>query len=233
VVDPSANESENFDALDQAVNAALARFFGPDNLFSCTPVAGRKSARGVFKVSASGRQYALRLSNTALGATAWQSEVEHARLASDAGVGPYLHLAQPELALTLTDWIEPSAVTDGLAAVVKSLRILHACPVQRSGLNMLEWLGEQASEAVPKLPAGPVRDALSQWDELRASVQPVGARAPCHQDPHPANICFSGGRAWFIDWESAGAGDPFFDLASIANWFLCEGPLLRGCCGNI
>lgn len=212
--------------LNAAVTGALRDFFGPGTEFSCEPVAARKSARGVFKLRAGQRAYALRLGNLDFGPVAWASEIDFARLAEQAGVGPTVHVARPELALTLTDWIEPAAVADAMAPLAASLRALHACAVRQPGLNLPHWLGEQARELLPTLPAGTVRDAVAQWDALSAAVQPLGPAVPCHQDPNPANICFAQGRAWLIDWESAGAGDRFFDLASVANWFLWEGPLL-------
>jgi thiamine kinase len=35
----------------------------------------------------------------------------------------------------------------------------------------------------------------------------------CHNDVHHLNLV-DDGRLWLIDWEYAGQGDPYFDLAS-------------------
>lgn len=39
----------------------------------------------------------------------------------------------------------------------------------------------------------------------------------CHNDLNPKNILLDGGKAWLIDWESAGMNDPLFDLALVAH----------------
>jgi thiamine kinase-like enzyme len=39
--------------------------------------------------------------------------------------------------------------------------------------------------------------------------------APCHRDLNPNNILDTPERAYFVDWEAAGQGDPFLDLAQL------------------
>ena len=38
----------------------------------------------------------------------------------------------------------------------------------------------------------------------------------CHNDLLAANFIDDGERVWIVDWEYAGMGDPFFDLANFA-----------------
>ena len=38
----------------------------------------------------------------------------------------------------------------------------------------------------------------------------------CHNDLLAANFIDDGERVWVVDWEYAGMGDPFFDLANFA-----------------
>jgi thiamine kinase len=39
----------------------------------------------------------------------------------------------------------------------------------------------------------------------------------CHNDVHHLNVV-DDGRLWLIDWEYAGIGDPYFDLASVCSY---------------
>jgi thiamine kinase-like enzyme len=39
---------------------------------------------------------------------------------------------------------------------------------------------------------------------------------PCHNDLLSANFICSDGRVWIVDWEYAGMGDRYFDLANLS-----------------
>ena len=45
---------------------------------------------------------------------------------------------------------------------------------------------------------------------------PEHSPVPCHDDLLPANILRDGERIWLVDWEYAGMGDRYFDLANLA-----------------
>ena len=40
--------------------------------------------------------------------------------------------------------------------------------------------------------------------------------SPCHNDLLNANFIRAGERIWIVDWEYAGMGDRFFDLANFS-----------------
>jgi thiamine kinase-like enzyme len=58
-------------------------------------------------------------------------------------------------------------------------------------------------------------NAASAFD-LLGSRRPAPAPVPCHNDLHHLNLLDDGDRLWIVDWEYGGAGDPLFDLASLA-----------------
>ena len=45
---------------------------------------------------------------------------------------------------------------------------------------------------------------------------PRAAAVPCHNDLLALNFIDDGERTWIVDWEYAGMGDPYFDLANFA-----------------
>jgi thiamine kinase-like enzyme len=55
-------------------------------------------------------------------------------------------------------------------------------------------------------------------EDARSLPRRIGPFLPalCHNDLLPANLIWSDGRLWLIDWEYAGMGHPLFDLASVS-----------------
>jgi thiamine kinase-like enzyme len=53
-------------------------------------------------------------------------------------------------------------------------------------------------------------------DRVERELGRSAAACLCHNDLLPANFIDEGGRLRLIDWEYAGAGDPFFDLGNLA-----------------
>jgi Ser/Thr protein kinase RdoA (MazF antagonist) len=214
--------------LEPAVAGALGRFFGSKVRFELDPIAAGNSARSVYRLAAEGRCYVLRLSNSRMTRQQWADEIGYADAAANAGVAPALRLSCAELGLLLMDWMEPSLAADPMSALAASLAALHKCNVERRGCDLVEWLDVHQGDALADVHSGPVREALSKWTELRAICrQGPLPFATCHQELNPGNVLFSSDRAWLIDWESAGTGDPLYDVACAANWWLWEGAQLE------
>ena len=58
-------------------------------------------------------------------------------------------------------------------------------------------------------------DAKAIADRIAAARGPQGM-CPCHNDLLNANFIADGKRIWIVDWEYAGMGDRFFDLANFS-----------------
>jgi len=62
---------------------------------------------------------------------------------------------------------------------------------------------------------------LGQWRDHSTALQIAresdqqSLRCLCHNDVHHMNIIDDDARWWLLDWEYAGVGDPYFDLASV------------------
>jgi len=72
--------------------------------------------------------------------------------------------------------------------------------------------GSKAREV--RLPEG-INELLEDARSLPRRIGPF-LPALCHNDLLAANLIWSDGRLWLIDWEYAGMGHPLFDLASVA-----------------
>lgn len=69
---------------------------------------------------------------------------------------------------------------------------------------------------------------------LPAHLGPVSSIAPIsaglsgpsgvvsHNDVNPGNVLWDGARAWLVDWEVAGLGHPFYDLAVLTMFLQLE-----------
>jgi len=51
--------------------------------------------------------------------------------------------------------------------------------------------------------------------EIAKESDAQSMRCLCHNDIHHLNMIDDGTRLWLLDWEYAGVGDPYFDLASV------------------
>jgi hypothetical protein len=53
------------------------------------------------------------------------------------------------------------------------------------------------------------------------------AKTFTHNDLNPSNLIYQDGKLRAVDWASAGLNDPYFDLATISNWYFLGDELLK------
>ncbi len=154
-----------------------------------------------------------------------QSETQVLACVQQAGIGPEVVLCSPQQRVLVTRKLnadtmtvdamrEPAMVTT-LAAL---LHRLHALPppeaVQHIDLPAIlngYWHTLDQHGAT-----SPDMDATRAQAMAIAQESASGAtRCLCHNDVHHLNVMSNGTRLWLLDWEYAGIGDPFFDLAAV------------------
>ena len=153
-------------------------------------------------------------------------DVEHAATlaAAEAGVGPrVVRFIEPEGWL-VTEFIEGATPpperlrrADQLARVAAALRAFHdglVIPGRFETLEVVEAYRDTALERGATLPAafGEAYGLAQGIARLRAGEP----RRPCHNDLLNANFLDDGARLRIVDWEYAGMGDPYFDLANFS-----------------
>jgi thiamine kinase len=144
---------------------------------------------------------------------------------SGLGFGPEVLLCEPESGVLVTRYLESRALrVEGLAAdsvidrLATMLRTLHAQPLDVPEVNIADRVRAYARELQSEDPrAWPRARRLLNSTRLVLEQYRFGRRpqALCHNDLVAANILESAGRICIIDWEYAGRGDPFFDLATL------------------
>jgi len=173
-----------------------------------------------------GETYVLRIAGRDTAELGIDRGVEHeASLAAAAvGVGPeVVAFVEPEGYL-VTRFIEGEIVPvermhepEMIRRVAAALRAVHNGPPLRRRFDAFRIVEEYRSTAFARgaaVPAEYVR-ARQIARMIERARGPVPER-PCHNDLLNANFIDDGTRVRIVDWEYAGMGDIFFDLANFA-----------------
>ncbi len=179
-----------------------------------------------FKVSVDGGVYVLRIGgkDTELLGIDRRAEHEASLAAAAVGVGPeVVAFVEPEGYLVTRfidgDVVAPEAMREPepLRRVAQALKAVHAGPPIPARFDPFRVVEAYASTAAAHGVAIPA--AFEQAREVAAQVERVrGAvpERPCHNDLLTANFIDDGTRIRIVDWEYAGMGDVYFDLANFA-----------------
>jgi thiamine kinase-like enzyme len=150
-----------------------------------------------------------------------RAEYEASRVAASLGIGPeVVGFLEPEGYL-VTRFIEGDPVdvhADGTVRHIgRLLRRLHggpAIPGRFNSFRVVEMYRQTALEHRVREP-----DAYRRAHEWAAAIERVRGpqpERPCHNDLLNANFINDGEGVRIVDWEYAGMGDVFFDLANLA-----------------
>jgi thiamine kinase-like enzyme len=199
------------------------------------PLSGLTNTNYLVRVN--GERFVLRVSgpNTALLGINRKFELAALRAASSIGVGPeVVHFILPQGHL-VTRYIEGRhwkyeeyRTPENLHRVVEALRCIHALPAMEGTFSPFRRVEAYASRAKGFHVPFP-----NDFDALLKRMRAVEANQrqdrspwfkPCHNDLFFVNI-LDDGRVRLIDWEFAGMGDVYFDLATLAYAYDTHGPL--------
>ncbi len=104
-----------------------------------------------------------------------------------------------------------------LARVATALRAFHQSPPIPGRFDALEVVEAYRDTAVARGASLPEAFAAAHGVALQISARRADqAPRPCHNDLLNANFIDDGERLVIVDWEYAGMGDPFFDLANFS-----------------
>ena len=179
-----------------------------------------------FKVTLDDGAYVLRIGgkDTELLGIDRRVEYEASLAAAAVGVGPeVVAFVEPEGYL-VTRFIGGAVVgpevfrePDALRRIAQSLRAVHAGPPIAARFDSFRVVEAYAATAATHGVVVP-----PEYERARATAAlverargPVPER-PCHNDLLTANFIDDGSRIRIVEWEYAGMGDVFFDLANFA-----------------
>lgn len=209
------------------VMAAIHAAFGGKEARDFAAVPGGRSGAGLFSFAVDGRSYVLRRVSPHRPDHAAKVRHEFAcmALASERGVGPKVHHLDPESGIAIMDriavtpldratWSDPAVRRTRIERVARALRRLHQGPPfpPRADREMVRFIDSTLRGfGAPGLPI-PLSSSLEEWVALTGRT---AVMVPCHYDLNPGNVLTSGEDVFFVDWEVAGQGDPFIDLAQL------------------
>ncbi|MGD9101590.1 MAG: phosphotransferase, partial [Anaerolineae bacterium] len=172
--------------------------------------------------------------NTALLGINREFEFEALRVASVYGIGPQVvHFDQGHLVTRFIEGRHWSSDEyrrpENLRRVVDTVKRLHALPPVKATYSPFRRAQSYADSArsfgVP-FPQG-FDDLWEKMREIESSRRqdPYPATAFCHNDLFSVNFMDDGESVRLLDWEFAGMGDVFFDLATLVYAYDTDGPL--------
>jgi len=193
-----------------------------------TQIAAGLSGAGVYRVEAAGGAYVLKVSAEWELAAGWRSRLQIQRLAADAGLAPRIVHVDEDRRAVLTAFVADRSFAAfygdlrtheaALALLGRTLRRVHELPLPpdapaQSPREFLAaiWSGLSAGSAVPAF----AREAIQR---MLAEEPPTDDRALVlgHNDVNPTNLVYDGESILLLDWQTAGAAHPSYDLATIS-----------------
>jgi thiamine kinase-like enzyme len=179
-----------------------------------------------FKIVLDGEAYVLRVGGKDTELLGIDRSVEHGAslVAAAAGIGPEVvafHEADGYLVTRFLDGRpvppEEMRAPDTVRRVADVLLTLHDGPVipgRFDSFRVVEAYRETAEAYGVRIPE------VYRWAKERATrierVRGPQPERPCHNDLLNANFIDDGERLRIVDWEYAGMGDRFFDLANLS-----------------
>lgn len=191
-------------------------------------IAAGLSGADVYRVEAAGHSYVLKIAGPRDAGEGWRARTAMLRAAADAGVAPAVVHVDDDRCAVVTERVvdrgfgarleRPDTRAAAIGELGATLRRVHALPLPagavaardpRSFLGEI-WTGLRGFP-VPAWTGDVVRRVLDE-------PPPSAERAPVwsHNDPNPSNLVHDGARLLLLDWDSAGANDPCYDLATVA-----------------
>jgi thiamine kinase-like enzyme len=179
-----------------------------------------------FKVTVDGAVFVVRVGgkDTELLGIDRRAEYGAALAAAEIGVGPeVVAFLEPESCL-VTRFVDGRPIAletmrapETIGRAGQTLRRIHdgpAVPGRFDSFRVVEAYRDTVHARGRAVPAAHDR-AKAISDRIEQALGPRPER-PCHNDLLNANFLDDGERIRIVDWEYAGMGDPFFDLANFS-----------------
>ena len=213
--------------LDPALAEIITEVWHPRRLVAA-PIPGGITNRN-YRVDVEAGSFVVRLpgKDTDLLGISREAERVAAEGAARAGVGPEVERFLADRGCLITRFIEGEPIPEErmrepemLSLVVEAIRRLHGgmgeVPSTFVPFRVVEAYRQTAIEHGVTIPREyePLHDRALEI-EAAFSLHPMPI-APCHNDLLNANFLLENGRVRIVDYEYAGMGDPFFDLANFS-----------------
>jgi thiamine kinase-like enzyme len=182
-----------------------------------------------YLVTLGGKRYVVRLpgKDTSLLGIDRRAERDANERAAELGVAPAVAAMLEDPACLVTEFIDCEAMSAEdlrepatMAEVATTLRRVHdspgSVPTDFDSFRVVEQYAETASGRGAKVPSD-YEEAHEVSSKIESSLSgPEHEPVPCHNDLLDGNFLRATGQVWIVDWEYAGMGNRYFDLANFA-----------------
>jgi thiamine kinase-like enzyme len=182
-----------------------------------------------YLVTLGGNRYVIRVpgKDTSLLGIDRTAEREANENAASLGVAPRVVAQLEDPPCLVTEFVECQEMTpedlrepETMRRVIGSIRSVHdsgaALPTSFDSFRVVEEYRATAAERDGEIPPA-YDEAHDQSREIEAALSgPEHQPVPCHNDLLAGNFLRGSERIWIVDWEYAGMGDRYFDLANFA-----------------
>ena len=195
-----------------------------------TAIAAGLSGAGVYRVEADGQRFVLKVAADSDPAPRWRSRLAIQERAASAALAPAIvHVDEAHRAVVsafvadrgfAARYGDPRTRDAAIAQLGQTLRRVHDLPLpaDTAAVDPRQQLGQLASGlaaiAAPAFAADAVQRVLTETPP--ASERPT---VLSHNDVNPTNLVDDGEHVMLLDWDTAGANEPFYDLAAISVFF--------------
>jgi thiamine kinase-like enzyme len=212
------------ESSDAELPAAAVQRLWPGRATRVTALSGGITNRN-YRVDVDGSSFVLRVGGNDTGLLGIDRAVEHAASlrAASVGVGPEVVDFVESEGWLVTRFIEGRPVPPeeirtpgGITRVAAVLRKIHGAAAIPGRFDAHEVVEEYRREAVARgVPIPPEFAAAQAASERIREARGLQRLVPCHNDLLNANF-LDNGEIRIVDWEYAGMGDRFFDLANLS-----------------
>ena len=181
------------------------------------PLSGGITNRN-YKVEVNGETYVLRIGGRDTELLGIDRYVEHEASIAAARLGIAPEVLRYERNYLVTRFVEgETGRIDSVEEVARMLRLFHGSPPIGGRFNSFRVVEAYRATAIEH--GIPVPDDYDRAHVLARAIERRRQGAPnrpCHNDLLAANFIADASQLWIVDWEYAGMGDPYFDLANFA-----------------
>lgn len=211
------------DSYRVKVRNALRKTFGVNEPSTIIQLSGGFS-QTVYKLSVKGKYYILRISDASLADRKRESQCM--KIASNIGVAPKFYYINIKDGIFIIDYIESKQLSKDnredpnvykeLAMLLKKIHFTAGFPKNISITKQIEKITKKPTYITSTIS----EIAIKNIELLEPLLRRHFKMSSCHNDLQPNNILFDGKRFWVIDWEQAALQDPYYDLATVSNFFI-------------
>ncbi|MFK7822510.1 MAG: phosphotransferase [Oligoflexales bacterium] len=207
------------------VLSALARLDSIYKIMNVKPMQGGYSTRVFSLITISQRKFVLRVLPKRDSSQEFSKEIYAAIANAKKKTGPKIFYSDSINGILVMEHLGGQVLRDSvyedthnkIFELAKLLKQSHSIPAfQLAQYNIYSRIYDTLRSMGISVPKRLVKlvDVVKKIEQ-EPSLWP---QVPCHNDLNPNNILESHGKLWLIDWEMAGLNDPFYDLATLANF---------------